>query len=53
MNQPIPPNPSPLQPHPVAVADLLAWQELKRQMEELHAQLHYLKLLLKLGVNAW
>lgn len=53
MNLPIPPNPSPLPPQRTTTAELQAWQELKQQMEELHAQLHYLKLLLKLGVNAW
>lgn len=53
LNQPHPPHPSPTSPSPQSVADLQAWHELKQQMEELHAQLHYLKLLLKLGVNAW
>ncbi len=53
LNQPLPPNPSPLQPEAAAVAELQAWHDLKQQMEELHAQLHYLKLLLRLGVNAW
>lgn len=43
----------PTSPTPQSVAELQAWHELKQQMEELHAQLHYLKLLLKLGVNAW
>lgn len=29
----------------------LVWLELKREMEQLHAQLEYLKLALKLGVR--
>lgn len=53
LNQPFPPSPPPMRPLEPTVADLQAWHELKLQMELLHAQLHYLKLLLKLGVNAW
>jgi len=53
LNQPVPPQPSSLQPKPAAVAELQAWHDLKQQMEELHAQLQYMKLLLRLGVNAW
>jgi hypothetical protein len=53
VNLPPPPQPSSLPPEWTTVAELQAWHELKQQMEELHAQLHYLKLLLKLGVKAW
>ena len=53
MNQPLAPRPLPMSPTSQSVAELQAWHELKQQMEELHAQLHYLKLLVKLGVNAW
>lgn len=40
-------------PRQGAIADLQAWHELRQQMEQLNAQLHYLKLLIKLGVKAW
>ena len=57
MNLPNPPGSPSLPRRPTgtsgATAELHAWHELRRQMEELHAQLHYLKLLLKLGVKAW
>jgi hypothetical protein len=53
LNLPTPPQPSSLPPQRTSVSELQAWHELKDQMELLHAQLLYLKLMLKLGVNAW
>ena len=53
MNKPAPHDPSRSYPTPQAVTELQAWHELKLQMEVLHAQLQYLKLLLRLGVSAW
>jgi hypothetical protein len=53
LNLPLTPQPPSLPHQPTSVAELQAWHELKDQMEQLHAQLHYLKLMLKLGVNAW
>lgn len=51
VNLPTPPHSDPVPPQEVLAAKLQAWRELKQQMEQLHAQLHYLKLMLKLGVG--
>jgi hypothetical protein len=52
VNLPTPPHPKSPSPRETAVAKLRAWHDLKQQMEQLHAQLHYLKLLIKLGVGS-
>ena len=51
VNVPPPPSPESLPPREAAVATLRAWQELRQQMEELHARLQYVRLLIKLGVG--
>jgi hypothetical protein len=38
------------QPNPALQAKVEQWLELKREMEMLHAQVEYTRLLLKLGV---
>ena len=52
VNPSTPPNPQPQPLSDAAFANLLAWHELQREMEELHAKLQYLRLMLKLGVAA-
>jgi hypothetical protein len=52
VNQPTPPHPEPVSPREAAVASLRAWHELRQQMVQLHAQLHYLRLLVRLGVGS-
>ena len=51
VNLPTPPHPEPLPHVDASIAKLRAWQELQQQMEDLHARLQYLRLLLKLGVG--
>ncbi len=51
VNLPTPPPPEPLPRIDASIAKLRAWQELQQQMEDLHARLQYLRLLLKLGVG--
>ena len=51
MNHPHTPNPAPAPESRDAVANLRAWHELQQQMEELHAHLQYVKLMLKLRVG--
>ena len=41
---------SPQPPNPELQARVAKWLELKREMEALHAQLEYARLMLKLGV---
>jgi hypothetical protein len=52
VNPSTPPSPQPQPLSDAAFANLLAWHELQREMEELHARLQYLRLMLKLGVPA-
>jgi len=52
VNAPPTPRPSRRLAHDAATANLLAWQELQRQLEELHARLLYAKLMIRLGVRA-
>jgi hypothetical protein len=49
---PQPPRPSRRLARDAATANLLAWQDLQRQLEELHARLLYAKLMIRLGVRA-
>ncbi|MCI1191518.1 hypothetical protein MOJ79_06665 [Calidifontimicrobium sp. SYSU G02091] len=41
----------PANPAPSAAEALQAWQELKQRLQQLHAELEYLRLLIKLGVG--
>lgn len=52
VNMPPTPRPSRRLARDPATTNLLAWQELQRQLEELHARLLYAKLMIKLGVRA-
>lgn len=45
-----PPTPREPQPNAALEAKVNQWLELKREMEALHAQVEYVRLLLKLGV---
>ena len=46
------PDSTPNEPHPQAVeAQLAAWIALRDQMQQLHAELEYVKLMLTLGVG--
>lgn len=45
-----PKQPTTPQPNPDLQARVAKWLELKREMEALHAQLEYARLMLKLGV---
>jgi hypothetical protein len=45
-----PKQPDPPRPDPALQARIAQWLELKREMETLHAQVEYARLLLKLGV---
>lgn len=45
-----PKQPASPQPHPDLQARVAKWLEFKREMEALHAQLEYARLMLKLGV---
>jgi len=53
VNPPTPPDtgPKPTLPTEADVARLRAWHELQAHMEDLHARLQYLRLMLKLGVG--
>ncbi len=45
-----PNRPTPPQPDPALQSKIAQWLELKREMQALHAQVEYARLLLKLGV---
>ena len=45
------PDRCPSDPAPSAAEALQAWQELKLRLQKLHAELEYLRLLIKLGVG--
>jgi hypothetical protein len=45
-----PHTPQPTPPNPALQAKVAQWLELKREMEALHAQVEYARLLLRLGV---
>lgn len=45
-----PKHPAAPEPSPELQARVAKWMELKREMEALHAQLEYARLMLKLGV---
>lgn len=51
MNEPTPSRPSQPTDGSEADARVMACLELQREMQELHARLQYLKLLLKMGVG--
>lgn len=46
------PDRRPSDPAPSAAEALQAWQELKLRLQRLHAELEYLRLLIKLGVGS-
>ncbi|HET7795804.1 MAG TPA: hypothetical protein VFL64_20625 [Rhizobacter sp.] len=46
-----PHDPTPPQPDAALQAQVAQWLELKREMETLHAQVEYVRLMLKLGVG--
>jgi len=45
------PDRRPSDPAPSAADALKAWQELKQRLQQLNAELEYLRLLIKLGVG--
>jgi hypothetical protein len=51
MDTPNPRAPLPLPQSLASEAKMQAWLELRHELEQLHAQLQYLKLLQKLGVG--